>query len=83
MVMVDKGVGERAPSKKEMEEIFTVIDEAMEDDQWDKVKYLLDGLILLINTDTGGQAEFLSPSSLLTCLSSWSSLVPTRTKGIS
>ena len=43
----------------EIEEMLGVINEAMEAEDWDKVKYLLDDLILLINTDTGGQAEFL------------------------
>lgn len=54
-----RGVDGKAPSKKDMEETFSIISEVMKDDQWDKVKYLLDELILLINTDTGGQAEFL------------------------
>ena len=31
----------------------------MKEDDWDQIKYILDDLILLINTDTGGQAEFL------------------------
>ena len=43
----------------EIEEMLGVINEAIEAEDWDKVKYLLDDLVLLINTDTGGQAEFL------------------------
>ena len=57
--LFDAGVGVKAPSKRELEETFSTINEVMEDAEWDKVKYLLDGLILLIHTDTGGQAEFL------------------------
>lgn len=44
---------------EEIDEMFVVITEAMEAKEWDKVKYILDDMILLINTDTGGQAEFL------------------------
>ena len=43
----------------DFEEVFSVINDAMEADDWDKVKYLLEDLTLLISTDTGGQAEFL------------------------
>ena len=43
----------------EIEETFGIISDAMEAEDWDKVKYLLEDLILLISTDTGGQAEFL------------------------
>ena len=43
----------------DIEEMFSTIHQAMETEDWDKVKYLLDDMILLINTDTGGQAEFL------------------------
>ena len=51
--------GGKAPSKKDLEETFSLISKVMEDKQWDKTKFLLEDLILLINTDTGGQAEFL------------------------
>ena len=43
----------------DFEEVFSVINDAMEADDWDNVKYLLEDLTLLISTDTGGQAEFL------------------------
>ena len=43
----------------EFEEVFSVINDGMDIDDWDKVKYILEDLILLISTDTGGQAEFL------------------------
>ena len=43
----------------EIEETFGIISDAMDAEDWDKVKYLLEDLILLISTDTGGQAEFL------------------------
>ena len=46
-------------SEEDTDEIFSVIREAVETEDWDTVKYLLDDIILLINTDTGGQAEFL------------------------
>ena len=42
-----------------LDEMFSIIGEAMEEDNWDAVAYLLEDIILLINTDTGGQAEFL------------------------
>ena len=43
----------------DIEEMLGTINQALEKEDWDKVKYLLDDMILLINTDTGGQAEFL------------------------
>ena len=43
----------------DIEEMLSTINNAMETEDWDKVKYLLDDMVLLINTDTGGQAEFL------------------------
>ena len=46
-------------TNSEIEEMFSVINNAINAKHWDKVKNLLDDLILLITTDTGGQAEFL------------------------
>ena len=43
----------------DVEEMFSSMKKAMEESDWVKVKYLLEDLILIINTDTGGQAEFL------------------------
>ena len=43
----------------EMEETLSVVHTAMETKKWDVVKFSLDDMILLINTDVGGQAEFL------------------------
>ena len=43
----------------DIEEMLGTINQALETEDWDKVKYLLDDMVLLINTDTGGQAEFL------------------------
>ena len=43
----------------DVEEMFSSMHKAMEESDWEKVKYLLEDLILIINTDTGGQAEFL------------------------
>ena len=43
----------------DFEEVFSVINDAMEVGDWDEVKYILEDLTLLISTDTGGQAEFL------------------------
>ena len=43
----------------DFEEVFSVINDGMKTDDWDEVKYILEDLTLLINTDTGGQAEFL------------------------
>ena len=39
--------------------IYSIINKAMQSDQWDKVKYELEKITLLISTDTGGHAEFL------------------------
>ena len=36
-----------------------IIDEAVKAGDWDKIKVLLEDIILLISTDTGGQAAFL------------------------
>ena len=63
--LFDKESSGKSPSKKDMEETFSVINEAMKDDEWDKVKYLLEDLIMLINTDTGGQGEFLDMQASL------------------
>ena len=63
--LFDKKVSEKPPSKEDMEEAFAVIGEVMKDGEWDQVKYLLEGLILLINTDMGGQAEFLDLQAAL------------------
>ena len=46
-------------SDADFEEVFRVINDGMEADDWDEVKYILEDLTLLISTDTGGQAEFL------------------------
>ena len=46
-------------TNSEIEEMFSEINTAMKAKNWDKIKDILDDLILLINTDTGGQAEFL------------------------
>ena len=46
-------------SDADFEEVFSVINDGMETDDWDEVKYILEDLTLLISTDTGGQAEFL------------------------
>ena len=44
---------------EDVEEMFSSMNKAMEESDWVNVKYLLEDLILIINTDTGGQAEFL------------------------
>ena len=41
------------------QDIYSIINKAMQSDQWDKVKYELEKITLLISTDTGGHAEFL------------------------
>ena len=46
-------------SDADFEEVFSVINDGMETEDWDEVKYILEDLTLLISTDTGGQAEFL------------------------
>ena len=43
----------------DIEEIFSSFQEAMDKEDWDTIKYLLEDTMYLINTDTGGQTEFL------------------------
>ena len=43
----------------DIEEIFSTFQEAMAREDWATIKYLLDDTMYLINTDTGGQTEFL------------------------
>ena len=50
---------------KEMEELYTFLKQASDESGWEEVKFVLDNLILLINTDTGGQAEFLDLQAAL------------------
>ena len=52
------------PEDEAIKKMFSFLNKAIEESDWIesdwiKVKYLLEDLILLINTDTGGQAEFL------------------------
>ena len=56
---------EKGPPEADIEEMLGTINQALEMEDWDKVKYLLDDMVLLINTDTGGQAEFLDLQSSL------------------
>ena len=46
--------------EEDIEEIFTFLNKAMKESDLGKVKHLLDDLTLIINTDVGGQAEFLA-----------------------
>ena len=39
--------------------IFSSFQEAMDKEDWDTIKYLLEDTMYLINTDTGGQTQFL------------------------
>ena len=50
---------------EDMEEILSLFREAMRNEKWGEVKYLLEDTILLINTDTGGHAEFLEMHAAL------------------
>ena len=43
----------------DIEEIFSTFQEAMAREDWATIKYLLEDTMYLINTDTGGQTEFL------------------------
>jgi adenylate kinase family enzyme len=47
------------PEDTALEEMFSFMNTDMEESDWIKVQQLLEDLILIINTDTGGQAEFL------------------------
>ena len=53
------GAHTTTPSDGDLEEIFSVVMDSMNAENWETIKILLDDLILLINTDTGGQAELL------------------------
>ena len=57
--LFDMGPG----GKQDVEETFAVLEEAIE--KGETVKLLLDGMILLINSDMGGQAEFLDLQAAL------------------
>ena len=50
---------------EKVEEMFSAFQEAMAVKDWDRVKYDLDNITLLINTDTGGQTEFLEMHAAL------------------
>ena len=39
--------------------IFSSFKEAMDKEDWGPIKYLLEDTIYMINTDTGGQTQFL------------------------
>ena len=52
-------------SDDDVDEMSSMINEAMEKEDWGKIKFLLDDMILIINADTGGQAEFLDLQSSL------------------
>ena len=41
------------------DEIFSSFQQAVANEDWDTIKYVLDDMMYLINTDTGGQTEFL------------------------
>ena len=45
---------------EDIEEIYAFLNKDMKESDWGKVTHLLEDLILIINTDTGGQAEFLA-----------------------
>ena len=45
---------------EDIEEMFAFLNKDMKESDWGKVKHLLEDLILIINSDTGGQAEFLA-----------------------
>ena len=53
------GVSNSPIADDDIDEMFSIIGSVLENDQWDAFKYVLEDFILLINTDTGGQAEFL------------------------
>ena len=70
----DEAPKDRDQSKvdeNDIDEMFSIIGEAMEEDQWDAVQYLLEDIILLIHTDTGGQAEFMDLHASLACARSF------------
>ena len=53
------------PTKSMEHEVLSAFQESMESEDWNKVKYLLNDTVLLINTDTGGHAEFLEMHAAL------------------
>ena len=56
---------QRVLSDDDLDEVSSMVDEAMKTEDWGKIKCLLNDMILLVNTDTGGQAEFLDLQSSL------------------
>ena len=65
---LDKGTSQRDTDHAPVtgiDEIFPSFQEAVAKEDWDTIKYLLEDTIYLINTDTGGQTEFLDLMSFL------------------
>ena len=47
-----------AMKEEDLEEVFSLLTKDIEEKDWEDVKYLLEDIIVMINTDAGGQAEF-------------------------
>ena len=58
-VEIEEVSNTESATEADFEEVLNVIIDSMKKDDWDEVKYILEDLTLIINTDTGGQAEFL------------------------
>ena len=48
-----------------LEEMLSMLEEALESKDWDEIKYHLEDLTWLVNTDTGGHSEFLDLQAAL------------------
>ena len=55
----------KSATMEDTDEMLSAFRESMQAEDWDKVKYLLNDIVLLINTDTGGHAEFLEMHAAL------------------
>ena len=59
------GLSPDATSVDNLDEMLFIIEETLESKDWEEIKYQLDDLTWLVNTDTGGHSEFLDLQAAL------------------
>ena len=57
--------GSKTQQEIDMGDVLSFLDEAIESEDWNTIEYVLKDMTLMINTDTGGHAEFLDLHSSL------------------
>ena len=57
--------GSETPQEIDMGNVLSFLDGAIESEDWNTIEYVLKDMTLMINTDTGGHAEFLDLHSSL------------------